>query len=100
MAKSAGSMPAPRSAEEALGQLIFMANPYATSGDMQLPTSLNQVPVEEDNYAAQWTFKGQTQNVKRALRIQYKYNKRNDAGQIYTVTEHLLVGFAGTNGPG
>ena len=92
-------MPPPRSAQEALGQLIFMANPYATSSDMQYPTDLQQVRVEEDNYAAQWNFKGLTQNVKRALRIEYIYMKTNDAGDKYPVTEHLLVGFAGTDGP-
>jgi len=63
------AMSSPRSPQEALGQLIFMANPYATSSDMQYPTDLQQVRVEEDNYAAQWNFKGLTQNVKRALRI-------------------------------
>jgi hypothetical protein len=101
----------PMSIEEALGTLIRMANPYTKGG----PTTMSfvaagttggtatidptQIPVEEDNYAAQWTFKGQTQNIKRALRIHYTYQKTDDAGTVlYNVTENLLVGFAGSNG--
>jgi hypothetical protein len=99
------------SIEEALGTLIRMANPYTTGGvnTIQFPSATagtpptidpSQIPVEEDNYAAQWTFKGQTQNIKRALRIQYTYPKTDSSGAVlYNVTENLLVGFAGTDGP-
>jgi len=96
--------------EQALGTLIVNANPYTTgaAGSMGLVAGLlaqidpNQIQVEEDNYAAQWTFKGVTQNIKRALRIQYQYDKRDKNGNLlgYRVTEHLIVGFAGSNGGG
>ena len=75
-----------------------MANPYASPGQVKMPSDPAQIQMEEDNYAAQWAFKGQTQNIKRALRIQYSYSKTTSAGDTYTVTEHLLVGFAGSNG--
>jgi len=96
--------------DQALGKLIIMANPYApgavaagTIGFVAgLPAQIdpNQIQVEEDNYAAQWAFKGLTQNIKRALKIQYSYEKTDDKGTPlgYRVTEHLLVGFAGSNG--
>ena len=94
--------------EQALGTLIVMANPYTTGGTGSMgfiagpPAQIdpNQIQVEEDNYAAQWTFKGLTQNIKRALKIEYTYDKKDAQGNSlgYTVTEHLLVGFAGSNG--
>jgi hypothetical protein len=106
----------PMSIEEALGTLIRMANPYTTGGPGTIhfvpatpgtaataPTiDPTQIPVEEDNYAAQWPFKGLTQNIKRALKIQYTYDKTDAQGNPlgYKVTEHLLVGFAGSNGSG
>lgn len=101
------------SIEDALGTLIRMANPYTTGQANTLhfataaagpPVTINvsEIPVEEDNYATQWTFKGLTQNVKRALRIQYQFDKTDDQGNPvgYKVTEYLLVGFAGSNGGG
>ena len=86
------------SAQKALGKLIFMANPYSNPDDVIMPSDPSEIEMEEDNYAAQWAFKGQTQNIKRALRVQYRYKKKNKAGDTYVVTEHLLVGFAGSNG--
>lgn len=100
----------PMPVEQALGTLIVNANPYTTGavGTMGLvagpPAQINpdQIQVEEDNYAAQWTFKGVTQNIKRALRIQYRYDKTDANGNPlgYKVTEHLIIGFAGSNGGG
>ena len=84
------------SPQEALGTLIFNANPYAAPNNVIIP---DQIQMEEDNYAAQWAFKGVTQNIKRALRIQYSYSKQ-DKGDTYIVTEHLIVGFSGSNGGG
>jgi hypothetical protein len=83
-----------------------MANPYTNGGPTTLaapaPPNVNvtDIHAEEDNYAAQWTFKGLTQNVKRALRIQYTFDKKDAQGNSlgYKVTEYLLVGFAGSNG--
>jgi hypothetical protein len=93
---------ASNSPQRALGQLIFMANPYAAPTDIKLPDDPANIQVEEDNYAAQWAFKGLTQNIKRALRIQYQYYKTDDEGNRigYAVTENLIVGFAGSNGGG
>jgi hypothetical protein len=88
----ASTTPSP---QQALGKLILDANPYAAPGDVIIDPS--QILMEEDNYAAQWAFKGLTQNIKRALRIQYSYKKKDKGGE-YIVTEHLIVGFAGSNG--
>ena len=95
------------SIEQALGTLIRMANPY-TSGaagtinfaGAPLAIDPNQIPVEEDNYTTQWVFKGQTETVEKALRIQYQYDATDDKGNLlgYKVTEHLLIGFAGSGG--
>jgi len=42
-----------------------------------------------------WEFKGQPQIVKKAVRIQFRHPAK-DGGWI---TDHLLIGFAGSNGP-
>jgi hypothetical protein len=103
--------------EEALGTLIRMANPYTdgskgtirpdvpqsprteiTGGDEDI--DLSQIRVEEDNYGQAWTFRGGTQTIKKGLRITYRYPKKDRSGSIlYYVTEHLLVGYAGGDGP-
>jgi hypothetical protein len=100
----------PMSIEEALGTLIRSANPYTTgaSGTMAFAAAHpadhsidpTNIPVEEDNYSAQWVFKGQTQSIEKAIRIQYTYTKTDKDGRDlgYSVTEHLLVGFAGSGG--
>ncbi len=49
-----------------------------------------------------WTFRGQPQTIKRALRVTYRYPLK-DIGGKYTgfyATEHLLIGYAGGNGGG
>jgi len=102
--------------EEALGTLIRMANPYTDGapGSIRIDTPVHppatatgtdpdvhpaQVQVEEDNYEGQWSFRGQTQTIKKGLRITYRYPKKDKADNfIYYVTEHLLVGYAGSNG--
>jgi hypothetical protein len=100
------------SIEEALGALIRMANPYTTGGAGTMhfaaakaagagdPLTIDphQIPVEEDKYTAQWVFKGQTQNIEKALRIQYTYPMKSKSGDTYHVTEHILIGFAGSGG--
>jgi hypothetical protein len=69
----------------------------AADGDM----SLTQVDLGVDNNYTQeyltWTFKGRPQTVKRALRIRYRYALTSDPQGPYA-TEHLLIGFAGSNG--
>jgi hypothetical protein len=46
------------------------------------------------NYLS-WEFKGQPQTVKKAVRIQFRHP---DAEGVW-ITDHLLVGYAGSNGP-
>jgi hypothetical protein len=54
------------------------------------------------NYtSAEWSFKGAPQTIKRALRITYRYPLLDGLGNpngLYA-TEHVLIGFAGGNGP-
>jgi hypothetical protein len=54
------------------------------------------------NYtSAEWSFKGAPQTIKRALRITYRYPLLDAQGipnGLYA-TEHVLIGFAGGNGP-
>jgi hypothetical protein len=67
---------------------------------------LSQFHFEVDNrYGSQnggeylfWDFKGQPQTVKKAARIQYRHPVIK-GGLVYWITDHLLVGFAGSDGP-
>ena len=55
----------------------------------------------ERNYSTTWTFKGQTQNVKAAFRIPYRFQVKEKGGNVkYWQTEYLLIGYAGGDGPG
>ena len=112
--------------EKELGMLICKLNPYTT--DMHDPTSapptvpqteqqgatdqaalsnLEKFQVEVDDYISNytsgtWTFRGQPQTVKRALRVTYRYQLKDIDGKYTGVyaTEHLLIGYAGGNGGG
>lgn len=120
------------STEQALGRMINVLNPYANpkcepldGSRMELmgrprPTGaslrpkgertkegdilaqLAEIEVEIDNYEAEWTVRGQTYKVTRALRIPYRYELRDKDGKPngVWVTEQLLIGFAGGNGGG
>jgi hypothetical protein len=65
---------------------------------------LHEFQLEVDNrYGSQnggnylsWEFKGQPQTVKKAVRIEF----RHPVGEGVWITDHLLVGYAGSNGPG
>jgi hypothetical protein len=106
--------------DNALGNLIKILNPY--SNDMNQPGSVPAVAsgaeaagsdpdaefhVEIDDHianysSADWSFRGRTQTIKRALRITYRYpllNSDNKETGFYA-TEHLLIGYAGGNGGG
>jgi len=111
-------------AEQLLGTLIRLLNPYAKTmhyppGDPPnsiaeerapdpAPARLPQFQLEVDNrYGSQnggeylsWEFKGQSQSVKKAARIQYRHPVMEDGRPLYWITDYLLVGFAGSNGPG
>ena len=72
------------------------------AGDNSVLAQLTQIEVEIDNYDAEWTVRGQTYKVTRALRIPYRYELRDKNGNPngVWVTEQLLIGFAGGNGGG
>ena len=54
----------------------------------------------QKNYGAAWAFKGQTQNVKAAARIPYRFQVQDkDGNPLYWRTEYLLIGYAGGDGP-
>jgi hypothetical protein len=57
----------------------------------------------DNNYTQEyltWTFKGRPQTVKRAVRVRYRYalKDQNGAPNGLYATEHLLIGYAGSNG--
>lgn len=103
-----------------LGELIIKSNPYST--DMEhpvdlpfagaafaggaVPDSKQQFHVEihdhiENYTSAEWLFRGQSQTIKKALRITYRYPLKdiNNSPTGFYATEHLLIGYAGGNGP-
>jgi hypothetical protein len=64
---------------------------------------LSHIDIGEDNDYTQeymtWMFKGRPQKVKRAVRIRYRYELMNNGqGTGIYATEHLLIGYAGSNG--
>ncbi len=65
---------------------------------------LTHIDVGVDNNYTQeyltWTFKGRPQTVKRAVRVRYRYalKDQNGAPNGLYATEHLLIGYAGSNG--
>ena len=63
---------------------------------------IEQIAIEvERNYSSQWTFKGQTFTVKSAFRIPYRFPVQDQHGStLYWQTEYLLIGYAGSDGPG
>lgn len=110
----------------ALGDLVCRLNPYTNldfdsttnmaTGPMEVvtqprPTGYTPAPGDETiacmsveaerNYNATWTFKGQTQHVKAAFRIPYRFQVKDKDGKVkYWQTEYLLIGYAGGDGPG
>jgi hypothetical protein len=112
----------------AIGELICRLNPYTNqdwnelnqlkTGEMQvcmLPHAagepavygkldaqytIAQMSIEvERNYGTQWTFKGQTQHVRSAFRIPYRFPVQDQKGKtLYWQTEYLLIGYAGGDG--
>jgi hypothetical protein len=115
------------SVEEALGTLICMLNPYtdgstgtmvphtfvaAAAAPAATPTptptpapptpDMTNIWMEVDTrYADDWTFKGQPHSINKAVRVAYRWAKKDQGGNIlYWVTDYLLVGFEGSNGGG
>jgi hypothetical protein len=61
------------------------------------PLDLGQFDVQIENiYTTPWSFKGQEHNIKRAVRIQYRYPYPNAPGVL--ATDYLLIGYVGSNG--
>jgi hypothetical protein len=53
----------------------------------------------ERNYGTTWSFKGQTQTIKSALRLPYTFDVKDANGQVICrQTEYLLIGYAGAGG--
>jgi hypothetical protein len=54
-----------------------------------------QLDDHTENYTSvEWIFRGTPQTVKKALRITYRY----PVGDGFYATEHILIGYAGSNG--
>jgi hypothetical protein len=66
--------------------------------------SISDISLRVDNDFHQeymtWIFRGQPHAVKRALRVTYRYEltDRQAAGTGIYATEHVLIGYAGSNG--
>jgi hypothetical protein len=109
------------SIESDLGTLIRMCNPYGGGrpGTMHMgpgaPLDVRQIAeasppaiedlgrfhVQVENYAGEWLFKGISYRVNRALLIPYRCPLTAKDGTLLPVfaTQHLLIGYAGGNGP-
>lgn len=104
-----------------LGTLIRMCNPYGGGrpGTMHIGPSappdvrqlqnardpeiedLGRFHVQVENYAGEWMFRGSSYRVNRALLIPYRCPLTAKDGTLLPVfaTQHLLIGYAGGNGP-
>jgi hypothetical protein len=109
------------SIEYDLGTLIRMCNPYGAGkpGTMHIGPSappkvqeltnfrsadvedLGRFEVQVENYSGEWLFRGQSYRVNRALLIPYRCPLSDKGGNFLPVfaTQHLLIGYAGGNGP-
>jgi hypothetical protein len=84
-------------------ETLKSAQEMADRTDNAVIAKLAQYQFEVDNrYGSQnggdylsWEFKGQPQVVKKAVRIQFRHPSKNGGW----ITDHLLIGFAGSNGP-
>jgi hypothetical protein len=111
------------SIEAELGTLIRRLNPYTAgkpgtmrfkSGNLDgaaidaakrldecdlshIQLEVEGVQIKSSNYAAQWIFKGQAQNIVKAIRIKYQYPVDGDNGKILA-TDYLLIGYEGSPG--
>lgn len=107
------------SVAEDLGKLIILMNPYtsgsATGMDPHMfvdafdiytsppssPPSGSSDPKKiwmevDKRYPGEWTFKGQPHHVNTALRIAYRWARKDNIW----ITDYLLIGYEGANGGG
>lgn len=81
-----------------------LANVVKADSDLDEAMHISDLHVRVDNDFHQeymnWTFRGQPQAVKRALRLTYRYELRDrkGAGTGIWVTDHVLIGYCGANG--
>ncbi len=85
--------------------------PPANSGaapNESSPTPVPQSPdlaciwMEMDRYGTgDWAFKGQPRRIDTALRIAYRWAKKDKHGKFLCwITDYLLIGYEGSNGGG
>lgn len=106
------------SMEEQLGKLIVALNPYSNvmhfgsagssknmAGARDAAASVGDNLQFElqvaDQYAETWQFKGEPQNVNKAVRIKYRwpvFDPENKSNILYWITDYLLIGFEGSGG--
>jgi hypothetical protein len=107
--------------ESDLGTIIRMCSPYGRGGPGTMHIGVGAPPsvaelasaaapavgdlsrfhLQVDNYDGEWAFMGQSYRVTRSLLIPYRYPLRAADGSPTGVfaTQHLLIGYAGGNGP-
>jgi hypothetical protein len=103
------------SEEEAFGTLIRKLNPHiGTEGSMYFtrmgtevqgaettPADVSKMEVEVDNSPIEWGFREEPHSIIKALRIRYRYPSLNAQREVlYWVSEHLLVGYEGSDTSG
>ena len=93
---------APIPAAAAIPAATPATSPPPTSTPAPAAPDMTGIWMEVDTrYADDWTFKGQSHSINKAVRIAYRWAKKDAAGNtLYWVTDYLLVGFEGSNGGG
>jgi hypothetical protein len=106
------------SMEEQLGKLIVSLNPYSKvmhfgsagpstnmagtrDAEASISDNLHFELEVADQYAETWEFKGEPQNVNKAVRIKYRwpvFDSENKGSILYWITDYLLIGFEGSGG--
>ena len=86
-------------------ELLEPAKPPPEEGDSTVKQSdddiIGKIEIEiEENYGTKWTFKGQTQSVKTAVRIPYRFPVFKCNKLVYWRIEYVLIGYAGADGGG
>jgi hypothetical protein len=108
--------------EKDLGTLIRLLNPYADTMHLSTaeppnaegvqaliagaqPTAPSDILVEAETRQVEylsWQFKDLPRRVKKAIRVTYRHPVRKDNAPdgaiLCWVTEHLLIGYEGSNG--
>ena len=113
------------SIEKDLGTVIRMCNPYGkgkpktmhfglskppnfseikasfTASNNNSSINLSDFEVQVENYAGEWLFRGQSYRLNKAILIPYRCPLTDKDGELLPVfaTQHLLIGYAGGNGP-